>query len=97
MVRVDDLAVLPAQIAEAPIVRDHGEIAGFLGHLLVGHRTARRPLDQLPQRHHVAPQVIMDHAQMLPRLALLFGQTLELWRWRTRCVVKKLDIIKHAS
>ena len=34
MVRVDDLAVLPAQIAEPPIIGDHRHVIGLVGDLL---------------------------------------------------------------
>ena len=92
-----ELAMLPAKRAEAPEVRNDGEIAGLLGDGRRGRRARRGLLDQPAQRLHIVAQVVVDLPKMEPRFALGLGQPLQLRRPRARGVVEKVDVVNYGA
>lgn len=97
VVDVDDLAVLTAEVAEPPVVGDHGETCSLVGDGGRGGIPLGGPLDQPAERLHVVAQMIVHHPQMEAWRTLRLGQPFELNRSGARGVVKELDIFKHPA
>ena len=89
------LAILPAQRAEAPIIRDHDEVRGFGPDLFNARLALRSAFDQPAKHHHVLAQMIMDLPEMFTRRLLRLGHILKLGDGRTRGVVEKLNIFEQ--
>jgi hypothetical protein len=97
MMRVDDLAVLAAEIAEPPVVRNHRQIVGLRRDLGARDAATTGPLNQLAERLHVVAQMVVNHPQMQAGRALGLRQPFELLHGRARGVVKKGDVEQHAA
>ena len=95
MMRIDNAAMLAAQIAEAAVIGDHGEVGGFRRDLGLAHRAGIGALDELAQGQHVGAKVIMHLPQMQPRRPLGIGQAFKFLQGWTRGVVEKIDIEQH--
>ena len=91
VVRVDDLAMLAAEVSEAAVIGDNGQVSGFRGDLGWRDPAGAGPLDQLGQRAHIVPEMVVHHPQMQAGLALFFGNAVERNRGRTGGVVEKFD------
>ena len=95
MVHVDDIAVLAAEVPEAPVVGHHGEAGGLVGGGFGADLAGRGPFDQHGKRLHVGAQVIVHLPEVQPGGALRLGQAFELDGRGPGGVVEKSDIEQH--